>query len=766
MNDKKILIVSYLFPPIGGGGVIRVTKFTKYLVNFGWEPLVLTVKNAFYPLIDKSLLKELSMKAKIFRVQYFEPGFWFKNRWWQSFLNYLVYRWLFVPDERVLWLIPAAKKALEIVKKEDIKIIMTTSSPATDHLVGLIVKKITGIKWVADFRDEWANNPLRKFPTPLHRLIAKYLEKKVIENADWVISVSEPINRYLKSLSNQKKFSVITNGYDEEDFAEKLVLKRNNYCQLIYAGMIYNKNEIKFLQKALQELNLTNLNFDLLGPGNFLSHKEVIRKIRQADILVFILSKVDRPGVYTGKLFEYLAARRPILALAPQNTLAVKLIKKLKVGEVAQPDNVIEIKEKIINMYKKWLASRRSGPASPSQGGQKNELNISHYSLEKYTRKNLTKNLTKIFDKLTKKSKKIKLCLIGNIQSPQNQKLCHFFKKKNYEILFISTQPGKITGIKVYQLNRWSKELTPFYFIRSLVRIRKIINQFKPDIVHGQDLVFAGIWAFLSGFRPYAVTPWGSDVMLYDKFISTEKYLIKKTLHEANLVTVSSDALRKQAEKIGLDKDKAQMIHFGIDLEIFCKRSPVELKKKLKIKNEKVIFCPRAIAPIYNTDILIQAFDKILLKIPAKLILIENAADKKYLEEIQKLLEIKKLKDKAIFIKKASDREMAGLYNLADLVVSLTSSDGCSVSFLEAMACDKKIVVTDLPYIREWEKGGNIWKVPIRDVKTTAEVIIKVIKFPVSKWQKIGKNNRLMIARRAEVRSNFDKLDQLYRDLL
>ncbi len=765
MNNKKILIISYLFPPIGGGGVIRVTKFTKYLKNFGWDPLVLTVKNGFYPLIDKSLLKELSKKIKIFRVQYFEPGLWIKNRWWQSFLNYIIYRWLFIPDERVLWLMPAVKKALEIVKKEDLKIIMTTSSPATDHLVGLIVKKMTGIKWIADFRDEWANNPLRKFPTPLHKLMARFLEKKVVENADWVISVSEPINQYLKSLSNQKKFSVITNGYDEEDF-QNLKLSKSKIFRLVHVGSLYSlKYQESFIQ-SFQDLKLKNARLTFIGSKMRLPHKQAVKKMINADVLLLILDPIERTAVLTGKLFEYLRAQRPILALADRNSEAAKMIVKYQVGEVVEPTQEA-FKKEVLIMYQKWLTSRRSGPASPSQGGQKNQLKIPEVNIEKYTRKNLTKKLINKLEKLIKIQKKIKLCLIGNIQSPQNQNLCLFFLKKDYDIHFITTHPGKIMGIKVYYLNRWSKESTPFYFIRSLLRIRKIINLNKPDIVHGQDLVFSGIWAYLSGFRPYAVTPWGSDVMNYNKFIRLEKYLIKKSLQESDLVTVSSEALREQAEMIGLGENKTQLIHFGIDLDIFRKKnSSMNLKRKLKFKNEKIIFCPRAIAPIYNIDILIHSFKKISQKLNLKLVLMATTVNENYFSMIKEIIDKEKLNGKIFFFRKISVSEMIDLYNLADVVVTLTSSDGCSVSFLEAMACEKKIVATDLPYIKEWRDSNNLWIVPVRNISKTAKGILDALNIPFTSWSKIGQANRQMVKERAEIQNNVNKLDKLYRELI
>lgn len=740
MNHRKILIISYLFPPIGGGGVIRVTKFVKYLPSFGWKPYVLTVKKGFYPAKDPSLLAEMPREAEIIRTKYLEPAFWLKSRFWQSFLAYFLYPLILIPDRQILWFWPALISAYKILKKEKIKIIFTTSAPASDHLIGLVLKKIVGVKWVADFRDEWSNNLLKKYPTPIHRLLSQFLEKKVVKNADQVITVSEPITEYLKNLAaDKKKFSTITNGFDEEDF-QGLKSHESKIFRLVHAGSLYNAEYQKSFEQAFQKLNLKNARLIFVGAKERLSHKQAVKKMIEADVLLLILDPVERPAVLTGKLFEYLRAGKPILALAHQNSEAAKMIVKYQIGEIVDP-NPDAFKKEVQKMYQKW---------------QKNDLKISHLALEKYTRKNLTENLTKIFENLIKKSEKIKLCLIGNIQSSQNQSLCHYLLEKDYEIHFMTIKPGHLAGVKTYFLGK--NNFTPWYFLKSLFKIRKIIQTVKPEIVHGQDLVFAGIWAYLSDFRPLVATPWGSDVMDYEKFIGPERYLIKKTLQRADLVTVSSVALQKQAEKIGLEKNKAQLVHFGIDLKNF---------KKFTNNQSKIIFCPRTIGPIYNTDILIKSFVEVHKKDQdVRLALLDNAPDENYLLAVEKLIIKYDLVDKVEFWPKVANQKMAAYYNKAAVIVSISSSDGCSVSFLEAMACEKKIVATDLPYIKEWFSNQNIWTVPVRDVGATTKAILAALKYPDSKWQKIGEKNREMIVEKAEINSNFEKLERLYRELI
>lgn len=750
-SGGKVLIISYLFPPIGGGGVIRVTKFVKFLPQFGWKPFVVTVKKGFYQVKDESLLDEIPDEAVIERVDYFEPGFWFNSRFWQSVLSYFIYPLFLIPDQQILWLLPAVQRARKIIKEEKIKIILTTSSPTSDHLIGFILKKITRAKWIADFRDEWANNPLKKYPTPLHRYLDRFLEKIVVKNADEIVTVSKPITEYIQKIAvSEKKVSTITNGFDEDDF-QGLQPSKDKMFNLVYVGSLYNLGYQENLIRAFEDLNLKNARLTFLGTKKRLAHKQAVKKMLAADVLLLILDPVQRPGVLTGKLFEYLRAKKPIIALAYQNSEAAKMIRKLKAGEVAEP-NPLAFQKTVIKMYQKW---------------QKNELKVPLINLEKFKRKNLTRNLVKIFEKMIKNHQKrmrLKLCLIGNIQSSQNQSLCQYFVQKGYEIHFISTKPGKISKVKTYYLpsSRHTACSTACYFLKSLYKIRRIIKQIKPDIIHGQDLVFAGIWAYLSGFKPFVVTPWGSDVMNYEKFIGSEKYLIRKTLKGADLVTGTSLAIKNQSIRLGARPEKFQLVHFGIDLKVF------EGGKKDK---KPIIFCPRAIAPVYNTEILIKAYYEIIKRNPRiELALLENGADENYLLEIEKLIIRLDLVDKVQFWRKVPNKKMAAYYNKAEVVVSISSSDGCSVSFLEAMAMEKKIVATKLPYIKEWvfnkTKGRNLWLVSVRDVQATAKAIFAAWEYPASKWQKIGRANRQMIAQKAEIKDNFGKLDKLYKDLI
>lgn len=746
---KKVLIISYLFPPAGGGGVIRTTKFVKYLPQFDWQVYILAPKKAFYPIEDKSLLKEIPKEVEIIRVKYFEPGFWFSWRYWQSLLKYFLYPWLLVPDNQAFWILPAVIAGYRLIKKEKIKLIYTSAAPYSDHLVGWILKKLTGVKWVADFRDEWTSNPFIRYPTKLHYWLNRFWEKKVISSADQVIAVSWPIVEHFKSLSSKRnKFATLTNGFDQEDFSGPEYRRGKNF-KILYAGTLYNDDSLYLFEAALRQLKLKNIKLDYLGLSRRVSHSKAIREIQQADLLLFILDPIYRPGVITGKLFEYLAAKRPILGLAPQDTEAVKLIKKFQAGLVAHPQHITEIKEKIKIFYSRW---------------QKNSLYLQKRDLSIYERKNLTRRLGQIFEEISGQTRAIKLCFVGNLASPQNQGQCRELLKKNYEIHFITTKPARLNGIKTYLLPK--KNFLPLYFLDTVIKIRQLVKKIKPDILHGEDLVFAGIWTYLSGFHPYVVTPWGSDINNYETFIGPEKYLIRKMLKSTDLLTANSIISINKAVRLGLPKKRGYLNHFGVDLEKFIPQPIDKLKRKYRLDQKKIIFCPRSIAPIYNIDILIKAFKRLSKVIPSILIFSTQNLDNDYFGAIQKLIKENYLQNRVIFEKKIDNDQMPLYYSLADVVVSIASSDGCSSSFLEAMAMGSKIVTTDLANIQEWRRGNNLFLVPVRDVEKTFLALKKAIQYPKAAWRKFAKINRQLIYQKAELNQNINQLDALYRELL
>jgi glycosyltransferase involved in cell wall biosynthesis len=755
-NTNKVLFISYAFPPMGGGGIFRIVKFVKFLPEFGILPRVLTVENHFHPYNDETLLKQIPSEVEVTRINYNEPALWAKNRFWQSFLNNIWYPWFSISDKRIPWKSSAVKKAVEIIKKEKIDTIFTSFAAAADHLIALEVKKQTGVNWVADFRDEWASSNYYYFPTPLHRRHVSNLEKEVVMAADKVIAVSPPMTSYFAKLSGDKeKCLTITNGFDREDFDQKFAVPKRDYCQILYSGAFYGERSADTFNEALKELNLPDLKVDFFGGENRISHHEAIQKQCEADILLLVLSPNDRPAVFTGKIFEYLAARRPILCLAPQKTAAAQLINKLGVGEVIEPLDKEGIKAAILRMYQAWKDGK---------------LTIPQIDLKPYDREYLTQNLADVFNSLP--VKKLKVMLVANTRSPQSAKLATYLLSQNYEIHFVSLDGSTIEGVINYHIKQKAlvNRFYPWYLFagflnkyRALSELKKLISEIKPDVVHGHGVNFGGILAVYSGFHPVVVTTRGSDLMQIENQPGFEQYLICKAIQNADIVTGNSVALQKKALKLGVSPKKWQEVYFGINTEIFKKQDASDLRKKLNIANEKIIFSARSLKPIYNIDILIHAVGQLEDK-NWKMILMEQNKDQGYATKIKALIKTLNLEDKIIFLPQVDTEQMAELYNLADVVVTIAKSDGAAATFLEAMACEAKIVISDVDFVSEWA-DGKFWTVPIGDIEKTAEAIDQALNTSKTDFSSDGAKNRQIIVDRAELNNSFKKFEDIYRDL-
>jgi len=433
---KKVLILAYYYPPVGMGGVQRAVKFVKYLSEFGWKPIVITVKGVEYYSYDESLLKDIS-SIKIVRTESLDPlrmAFIFKRifRRKKNIVNKIyksgklkrlydtVNRWIFIPDSKMLWIPFAVLKSLKIIKKENISIVFTTSPPNSSHIAGFFLKKITKIKWVADFRDYWFNNGMINYPTPLHKFANDFIRRKIIKNADHIVGVSQGIVNELKisCKRNDSDYSVIMNGFDEEDFPKSIPVKTDDKFLIIHSGTLNYINDpsnfLNGLELAVRDNNQLrkdalflhiglSIDFDLkieakkrvidnmIVEKGYVNHKDSIKFLLNADLLLFVLSNFCNSGVLSVKLFEYLASNIPILAIIPDGE-AADLIRKYNKGTICENKNIKKIKNAILFYYEEWKRNKNKKTLeTPLQIPEE---------LKKYSRKSLTNDLVNIFDKI------------------------------------------------------------------------------------------------------------------------------------------------------------------------------------------------------------------------------------------------------------------------------------------------------------------------------------------------------------------------------
>jgi len=425
-KEKKVLILAYYFPPLGMGGVQRVTKFAKYLPSFGWNPFVLTVKDVEYLAKDPSLLEELPPEVEIVRTGSFDPlriSFILKNFFKRrkqkdkSVKKNRVRRsklssWLFFPDNKIGWIPFALFAGLKLVREEKIDLIFTTSPPPSLHLVGYFLKLLTGKPWVADFRDPWIGYKFEIYPTPLHLFLKNQLIKLIVRSADRIISANPSITKTMtEQYSRVKKIETINQGYDESDFetgiAGKIELFTIGYLgtlspdcdpepvflalQNLIDQRFIPKDKIKFVHVGL------SMGIDLDGliekyglkevfeKKSYLPHRKALDQMK--GVSIFLLVTSDDLWVFPAKIFEYLPFKRPILGVVPKESEVGKMISETNLGMVVSPKDYSGIKESLLFYYKEHVKGNLS-------------VNINTEKMKIYERKFQTEKLASIFEKI------------------------------------------------------------------------------------------------------------------------------------------------------------------------------------------------------------------------------------------------------------------------------------------------------------------------------------------------------------------------------
>jgi glycosyltransferase involved in cell wall biosynthesis len=407
---KKVLVVAYHYPPLGGGGVFRTLKLTKYLPEFGYQPYVLTVKNPMYGTRDPTLLKEIPPEVKIFRTFSFEHRILRAPR-----LLKIDLKWFYIPDENIGWLPFAVSAGAKIVKKENIDLIYATSPPWTSLLIGFLLKKKTKRPLVIDFRDPWTDNPFTTYPTKIHESVETKMEEKILKLADHIITTTEPmaLNLIDKHPFTKGKCTTITNGFDPEDFKNLRRYGHGERFTITYVGRLYGLRSSRYFLTAIKELieekEALRRSVQALLVGHsgketkelvkefklhdtvklvgYLAHKRTLEFMINSDVLLLLIATEEAidekigPPMVPGKLYEYLAAKRPILALIPEGA-AADIIRSTKSGIVVPPKDINSTKQAILKFFQEW---------------KRGSLGTIQSDITKYDRRALTEKLAKIF---------------------------------------------------------------------------------------------------------------------------------------------------------------------------------------------------------------------------------------------------------------------------------------------------------------------------------------------------------------------------------
>lgn len=418
---KKVLIIAYYWPPAGGPGVQRWLKFVKYLPEFGVQPIVYVPENATYPILDHELVQEIRKDVTVLTHPINEPykfaTFFSKNstktissgiikdQKKQSFLDktLLYIRGnFFIPDARVGWVKPSVTFLSDYIKQNAIDTIITTGPPHSMHLIGMELKKRFKLKWIADFRDPWTNIGYHKELKLTERASKKHqeLEKEVLNTCDQVITTSFTTKKEFEVITS-KPIQVITNGYDVE-YVSKVPM--DNKFTISHIGSLLSKRNPRILWKALRLILKENETFEndfelqLIGKVSpevletleefkltkflkiigYVSHKEAIKKQRSSQLLLLIeINSYETIGIIPGKLFEYMAAERPILAIGPEGSDVEEIIKETNTGKYFDYESMEEVKNYILTCYDDYL----------NHNLKQNGIGLQYYSRKKLTEK-------------------------------------------------------------------------------------------------------------------------------------------------------------------------------------------------------------------------------------------------------------------------------------------------------------------------------------------------------------------------------------------
>ncbi|RIH64615.1 glycosyltransferase [Mariniphaga sediminis] len=431
---KKVLIITYYWPPSGGAGVQRWIKFVKYLPALGIEPLILTVhpNYATYPQIDLTLENDIPKSTKIFYAKSVDLYSFYKkvssnkevpyggfantkkNNLKEKIIRFIRGNFI-IPDPRKGWNKYAVAKARELIRSHQIDTIITTSPPHSTQLIGLRLKREFDIKWIADLRDPWTDIYYfrQMYPTPIAMQIHKNLEKKVLVGADKIITVSESLKKLFAQKADNVlgKIEVISNGFDADDFKHVEINSESDFFFISYVGTISEKYDVSGLIQALSELpedirakikvrfigripsNIIE-EFDraglnkLLEVTGYVPHAKAIEFQFSSDALLLVIPDVkNNEGILTGKIFEYLASQKPILLVGPENGDAARIIRETKSGLVCDYKNHLKMKDGIIRFFQ---SKQLTIP-------EKNKLSD---EVMMYTRENLTKELLTVINSL------------------------------------------------------------------------------------------------------------------------------------------------------------------------------------------------------------------------------------------------------------------------------------------------------------------------------------------------------------------------------
>ena len=388
---KHVLVVAYYFPPLGLSGVQRIAGFVRHLPEHGWKPTVLTAKPAGYFAHDNSLWAPIQEAGiQIIQTRSLDPTRFFRAgstvrlpRESKRQVLASISNWVFVPDNKIGWMPFAVRAGLREASHQAFSAIYSSAPPYTGHQVASKIAQRLGLPLIVDFRDDWVGNPRHIYPTPLHRQLHVRQERRILQNASAVTTINRPILDGLQARHKHLKIPghVIPHGYEEQQ-RDSLEIRKNhkNKLRLVYTGVFYDAQTPEYFLRGLKEFLIQHPDmrervsaiFAGLVPDYFarlvrslklekvvqyvgyLEHSGVVTLQQKADILWMTIG--SRPGasqISTGKLFEYMGTRKPILALVPPGA-ARDTLQRYRAAYIVSPEDVNQAAQALNRIRNDW----------------------------------------------------------------------------------------------------------------------------------------------------------------------------------------------------------------------------------------------------------------------------------------------------------------------------------------------------------------------------------------------------------------------------
>ena len=438
--SKKVLIITYYWPPSGGSAVIRWLKFAKFLPQFDWQPVIYTPLNPEAPFEDPELEKDVPFEAEIIKTKIWEPYNWYKiftgkkkkdkiqvgflsekkKPGFLSKLGIYIRGNYFIPDARVFWVEPSVKKLTKYLKDNPVDAIVTTGPPHSLHLIALKLKQKLNIPWLADFRDPWTNIDFYKDLMLTHSSDKKHrkLEKEVVGKADAIVSIARNMTEEFRAVGGKNLYT-ITNGFDPDDKPDNQFKKENGFV-ILHTGTIAKSRNPEVFWKSVSELITENkelasvIKIKLIGKLDasvyefiekyqlnayceiidFLPHDEIMKEQSKAAVLLLLINDTpNAKGILTGKFFEYMCSERPVLAIGPADGEVAEILTETGAGKLCTYDDINGIKSVISTYYDQF---------------SNDKLIVDSSGIDKYSRKSLTKDIVDVLEKILKSNAEVR----------------------------------------------------------------------------------------------------------------------------------------------------------------------------------------------------------------------------------------------------------------------------------------------------------------------------------------------------------------------